>query len=99
MIIATAEGDRTGKVPGTPLRLGRICRHNCPVITFTGRVLDHIAGPSANFQCAIKPPPTVLSSAEQDPTIANAIMKRNIPRARLQNLSLTCASRSLLLST
>jgi len=44
--------------------------------------------PSANFQCAIKPPPTVLSSAEQGSTIANAITKRSVPRTGLQNLSL-----------
>ena len=44
MIIATAEGDGTGKVPGTPLRLGRISRNNCPIITFTGKILDYVAG-------------------------------------------------------
>src|SRR5262249_16484625 len=43
MIIATAEGDRTAKVSGTPLRHGSIGRDNCPIITIRGRVLDHIA--------------------------------------------------------
>ena len=44
MIIVTAEGDRTGKFPCAPLRLGRICRDNCPIITVTGKVLDRVAG-------------------------------------------------------
>ena len=44
MIVATAKGDRTGKVPGTPLRLGRIGWDNCPIIAFTGRVLHRVAG-------------------------------------------------------
>ena len=79
MIVATVEGNRTGIVPASPLGFERFCLDNCPIITFTGRVLDHVAGPFIELQCPIKPLPTVSSSAKEDPTIPNAATKRNIP--------------------
>ena len=44
MIVVTAQGDRTGKVPGAPLQLGRITRNNLPIIAFAGRILDYVTG-------------------------------------------------------
>src|SRR5262249_27541981 len=44
MIVLSAEGSRTGKLPSTPLRRRRMRGNNYPIITFTRRVLDNIAG-------------------------------------------------------
>ena len=60
MIVVTAEGDRPDKVPGTPLRFGRTTRNNCAIIPFAGKSLISSPAPSSNFQCAIKPAPTIL---------------------------------------
>jgi len=44
MVTVSAEGSRAGKVPSTPLRLGRFRRDDGSVVAPSRRILDHIAG-------------------------------------------------------
>jgi hypothetical protein len=80
-------------VDGGAVRAGRdvlLGNIQSPVVTVTLTSRDRTqASPGRSLIChlAIKPPPTVSSSVEMDPTIANAIT-RNIPKTRLQNRSL-----------